>query len=147
MDLVLSICDDLFLDTVWSRALPSPLNHAISSWPRDYIPRQLVSLTVVTLIGIHAFYFIFAWISYRYVFNHEMMNHPRFLKNQIKLEIQTSLWSFPGMTLLTLPWFQAEIMGYSRLYDRVEDYGWPYLLFSTLLYAPARLSVCSGPHL
>jgi len=101
-----------------------------SAWPRDYIPRQLLSLSVITLIGIFFLYFIFAGLSYRYIFNHDMMNHPRFLKDQVKLEIQCSLRAFPGMTLLTLPWFQAEVRGYSKLYDNVDDYGIAYLIFS-----------------
>ena len=105
----------------------------VSAWPRDYVPRQLVSLTVITLIGIHILYFVFASLSYYLIFNHEMMKHPRFLKNQVKLEIQASLRAFPGMMLLTLPWFQAEVMGYSRLYDDVNTYGWGYLFFSIVL--------------
>ncbi|KAG6896658.1 hypothetical protein C0992_006857, partial [Termitomyces sp. T32_za158] len=59
-----------------------------------------------------------------------MMRHPRFLKNQIKLEIQCSLRAFPVMMLLTLPWFQAEVMGYSRLYDGLDTYGYFYLVAS-----------------
>jgi len=116
--------------------LPStydPSTTPVSAWPRDYIPRQLISLSVVTLIGIFCLYFLFAGLSYQYIFNHDMMNHPRFLKNQVKLEIQCSLRAFPGMTLLTLPWFQAEVRGYSKLYDRVDDYGLAYLLFSVPL--------------
>lgn len=114
--------------------LPSTYDPAtltpISAWPRDYIPRQLISLSVVTLIGIFCLYLLFAGLSYQYLFNHDIMNHPRFLKNQVKLEIQCSLRAFPGMTLLTLPWFQAEVRGYSKLYDSVDDYGLAYLLFS-----------------
>ncbi|KAG6333213.1 hypothetical protein ID866_5882 [Astraeus odoratus] len=59
-----------------------------------------------------------------------MMRHPRFLKDQVKLEIECSLKAFPMMTLLTLPWFQAEVMGYSRLYDDVNQYGYIYLVLS-----------------
>jgi Delta7-sterol 5-desaturase len=106
---------------------------SISAWPRDYIPRQLLSLTVITLLGIHALYFFFAGFSYSFIFNHDMMKHPRFLKNQVRLEIQTSLWSFPGMTLLFLPWFQAEVMGYSRLYYDVNEHGWIWLALSVPL--------------
>jgi Delta7-sterol 5-desaturase len=102
----------------------------ISAWPRDYIPRQLLSLLAITLIGIFFLYFISAGLSYLFIFNHDMMNHPRFLKNQVKLEIQSSLRAFPGMTLLTLPWFEAEVRGYSKLYDNVDDYGLVYLFFS-----------------
>jgi len=186
MDLVLSVCDDLFLDTVWAHLVPlsafstepeflhalnssfliqvvsssstwshivsrlphpplsatlppptSPSPHSIpsiSAWPRDYIPRQLLSLIVVTLIGTHLLYFIFASLSYKFVFNHDMMRHPRFLKNQVKLEIQCSLRAFPFMMLLTLPWFQAEVMGLSKMYDGVDKYGWTYFVLSVPLW-------------
>ncbi|PFH53177.1 hypothetical protein AMATHDRAFT_55635 [Amanita thiersii Skay4041] len=110
------------------------LSQSVSAWPRDYIPRQLLSLIVITLIGIHILYFLFAWISYHFIFNHEMMKHPRFLKNQVKLEIQCSIRSFPGMTMLTLPWFQAEVMGYSKLYDGLDTYGYLYLFASIPLF-------------
>lgn len=59
-----------------------------------------------------------------------MMQHPKFLKNQVKLEIQSSMRAFPMITLLTLPWFQAEVMGYSKLYDDVDQYGWTYFFAS-----------------
>ena len=68
------------------------------------------------------------------------MRHPRFLKNQIRYEIQSSLKSFPATTLLMLPWFQAEVMGYSRLYDDVSEYGWLYFAFSIPLYVAIHLS-------
>jgi len=105
-----------------------------SAWPRDYILRQLLSLFLLSLIGVHLLYFIFACASYYFVFDHRMMKHPRFLKNQIRLEIMTSLKSFPGMALLTLPWFQGEVMGYSRLYKDPMEYGLAYLLFSIPLF-------------
>lgn len=72
-------------------------------------------------------------MSYFFIFDKRMMKHPRFLKNQIRLEIQCSLKAFPGMTLLTLPFFQAEVMGYSRLYDDPKEYGYIYLALSSLL--------------
>ncbi|KAI0661559.1 hypothetical protein C8Q70DRAFT_1043533 [Cubamyces menziesii] len=105
-----------------------------SAWPRDYLPRQIISVFTLTLVGIHVLYFLFAYLSYKYIFNHEMMKHPRFLKNQIKLEIQSSLKAFPLMILLTLPWFMGEIRGYSKLYDNVEDYGWGYFFFSIFFF-------------
>jgi Delta7-sterol 5-desaturase len=37
------------------------------------------------------------------------------------------------MMLLTLPWFQAEVMGYSWLYDDVGKYGWFYFFASVPL--------------
>jgi lathosterol oxidase len=106
----------------------------VSAWPRDYIVRQILSVTTLTIIGIVALYLLFAAVSYYFIFDHRMMRHPRFLKNQVKLEIMCSLWSFPGMTLLTLPWFMGEVRGYSRLYSNVEDYGWAYLVLSVPLF-------------
>ncbi|KAK0450436.1 fatty acid hydroxylase [Desarmillaria tabescens] len=149
MDFVLSTADDLLLDKVWAHILPLYTNTTTfeqqqwelpltfppaSSWPRDYIPRQIISLSVLTLIGIFALYFIFAWLSYRFIFNHDMMRHPKFLPNQVRLEIMTSVRAFPVMTLLTLPWFEAEVLGYSKLYDGLDTYGWPYLFASIPLF-------------
>ncbi len=105
----------------------------LPAWPRSYIPRQLLSLSIITLIGIHVLYFLFASLSYYFIFNHKMMKHPRFLKNQIRKEILCSLKGFPGMTLLTLPFFQAEVLGYSRLYDDPNQYGYGYMVFSAFL--------------
>jgi Delta7-sterol 5-desaturase len=118
-----------------AKAAPAAAQLA-SAWPRDYIPRQLLSLSVITLLGIHILYFVFAWVSYQWIFDHEMMKHPRFLKNQVKLEIMCSLKAFPAMTLLTLPWFQAEVMGKSLLYENVDEYGWLWLFASVPLYVP-----------
>ena len=155
MDLVLKICDDYLLDNMWASLIPRsglaltspdsafPSNIStvqMSAWPREYVPRQLISLCIITLIGIHILYFLFSWISYQFVFNHEMMKHPRFLKNQVELEIQTSLRAFPGMMLLTLPWFQAEVMGYSKLYSGLDTYGYFYLFASVPLFVSLFLT-------
>lgn len=121
------------LQTLNGSHLPYADIGSVSAWPRDYFLRQVLSLSVITLIGIHLLYFVFAGLSYAFIFNHEMMKHPRFLKNQVRLEILSSLKAFPGMTLLTLPWFQGEVMGYSKLYDDVGKYGWGYLFFSVVL--------------
>ncbi|KAF8527609.1 fatty acid hydroxylase [Hysterangium stoloniferum] len=105
-----------------------------SAWPRDYIGRQILSLIVVTTIGIHLLYFLVAGLSYKFIFNHEMMRHPRFLPNQVKKEIVASLWSFPGMLALMLPFFLSEVRGYTKLYDNVDEYGWAYLFLSIPLF-------------
>jgi lathosterol oxidase len=81
-------------------------------------------------MGVLLLYFGFCGFSYYFVFNHEMMQHPRFLKNQVRQEIVCSMQSAPLMILLTLPWFEGEVLGYSKLYANVDDYGWGYLLFS-----------------
>ncbi|KAL0576485.1 c-5 sterol desaturase [Marasmius crinis-equi] len=119
-------------DTLYNAASSSVQN--VSAWPRTYVPRQILSLSVITLLGIHVLYFLFAGLSYYFIFNHDMMRHPRFLKNQVRLEIEASLRAFPVMTVLTLPFFQAEVMGKTKLYDSVDEYGWAYLILSVPLY-------------
>ena len=143
MDLVLGIADEYLLDDVWAKLLPASrfssacaghhmnaLNSTISqsefvakcgapgqamSWlPRDNIIRQFLSLYVITYIGIVLLYFSCATFSYYFLFNKELEKHPRFLKDQVKLEIQSSLRAFPWLDLLTVPWFVAEVRGYSR---------------------------------
>ncbi|KAJ7507966.1 fatty acid hydroxylase [Mycena galericulata] len=106
----------------------------LSAWPREYIPRQIISLTIFTIVGIHLLYFIFAGLSYQFIFNKEMRKHPRFIKNQEKLEIQSSLRAFPMITLLTLPWFLAEVRGHSQLYDGADTYGYFYLFASPIFF-------------
>ncbi|KAJ7477034.1 fatty acid hydroxylase [Mycena galericulata] len=111
-----------------------PQQPQISAWPREYIPRQILSLAAFTIVGIHLLYFFFAGLSYKFIFNKEMRKHPRFIKDQEKLEIQSSLRAFPMITLLTLPWFLAEARGYSRLYDRVDTHGYFYLFASPVFF-------------
>jgi lathosterol oxidase len=150
MDFVLEYADHYVLDNVWAKLIPTPdfatdvpfsssaLNQSflstasksISAWPRDYVPRQIVSLTILTLLGANALYFLFASLSYKFIFNHEMMRHPRFLKNQVRQEIMCSLWAFPGMTILTLPWFLGEVRGHAKLYQSPNEYGWAYFFLS-----------------
>ena len=49
------------------------------------------------------------------------------------------------MVILTLPWFQGEVMGYSKLYDDVGEYGWAYLVLSIPLCVPwIRFSLASN---
>ena len=159
MDLVLHIADEYVLDSVWAHLLRasrfssacgaqgSMLNKtaidtqqmiaqcgepgkAVSWLPRDNIVRQTISLYVITYIGIILLYFSMASMSYYFLFNKDLMKHPRFLKNQIKLEIQSSLRAFPWLDLLTVPWSVAEVRGYSRVYDRWDEYGLWYLILS-----------------
>ena len=159
MDLVLHYADEFLLDGVWARIAPAAkfpslcaaaearvLNgtapstlfpttcakpgEIVSALPRDNIIRQTLSLYVITYIGIVALYFACAIGSYHFLFNKDLMRHPRFLKNQIRLEIELSLRAFPWLDLLTVPWFVLEVRGYSRMYENVSDYGWLYLFFT-----------------
>ncbi|KIK53980.1 hypothetical protein GYMLUDRAFT_49058 [Collybiopsis luxurians FD-317 M1] len=157
MDALLEIADTYVLDTIYNQlalliapvALPqddSSLSNVTAAtnslfstgaWQtRSYIPRQILSLSILMLLGAHILYFLFASFSYYFIFSHKMMHHPRFLPNQISLEIKTSLKAFPLMMLLTLPWFLAEVRGWSKLYNNVSDHwgGWWYLVGSVAAF-------------
>lgn len=150
-----------FAPPAWAAFLPDPhiapnaslyahLHAApVSAWSRDYLPRQILSISVITIIGINLLYLVFASLSYYLIFDHNMMRHPRFLKNQVALEIQTAIKAFPGMTVLTLPWFIGEVRGYSRLYQDPAEYGYAYLAFSAVLCVshPPWLAAYSTAHL
>ena len=99
------------------------LSH-LSALPRSNLIRQAISLYAITYAGILLLYFTFAWASFHFLFNKSMMKHPRFLKNQINLEINSSLAAFPVLDLLTLPWFLFEVRGASKLYTSMADGPW-----------------------
>ncbi|TSQ12687.1 Lathosterol oxidase [Bagarius yarrelli] len=53
-------------------------------------------------------------------------------QNQVRREIKYALTSLPWISIPTVALFFAEVRGYSKLYDNVDDspLGWPGLLFS-----------------
>ena len=93
----------------------------MSQWARDDWRRQALSLYLITwLFGILVYY-IFASASYFFIFDKTTFNHPRYLKNQIKLEMKQANFAFPVMAIFTVPFFLAEVRGYSKLYDTVDQ--------------------------
>ena len=164
MDYVLHYADEWLLDAVWARILPASkfpslcddaatghvnatvrsmqqfattcaaAGERVSALPRDNIIRQTLSLYVITYIGIVLMYFSIASMSYHFLFNKDLLKHPRFLKDQVKLEIKSSLNAFPMLDVLTVPWFVAEVRGYSRMYENWDEYGLAYLILSVPLF-------------
>ncbi|KAJ5020749.1 hypothetical protein J3E73DRAFT_358833 [Bipolaris maydis] len=108
----------------------------MSQWPRDdwrrrgavLVPHYLLSTTcthpahtpIHRLFGVLVYY-IFASASYFFIFDKSTFNHPRYLKNQIKLEMKQANIAFPIMAIFTVPFFLAEVRGYSKLYDTVDQ--------------------------
>ncbi|PSS10546.1 hypothetical protein M430DRAFT_108448 [Amorphotheca resinae ATCC 22711] len=92
----------------------------LSQWNRDNPYRQLLSLFFITWFGGAIIYFIVSTISYVFVFDKTTFKHPKFLKNQVRMEIRQASLSMPGMAILTVPFFFAEIRGYSKLYDALD---------------------------
>lgn len=88
-------------------------------------------------------YFVCAGLSYIFVFDKDTFRHPKYLKNQMRLEIHQALTAMPVIALLTAPWFVAEVRGYSFIYDALPESslwnmgGWynflqfPFFLFFT----------------
>lgn len=96
--------------------------------------RQSLSLLVITTIFGWLLYLGTAAFSYQFVFDKKNLQHPKFLKNQMRLEIQQAMGAIPWMTALTVPWFVAELQGYSKLYWGIEEYGLKYFVLSFPLF-------------
>lgn len=123
MDLVLEVADEYLLDRIY----PSEL-------PRDDLTRQVLSITAVTMVAGYFLYFSGAGFAYKFLFDKKLMSHPRFQKNQVRLEIEQSVRSIPVMTLLTLPLFLAEVRGYSKTYTSLSEHGYAYLAWSVVWF-------------
>lgn len=113
-----------------------PTSYAeMSIFARDNIVRQSISLLVITTVFGWILYGVTALLSYIFVFDHDNFKHPKYLKNQIRLEIIQAVSAIPVMTALTVPWFVLETQGFSKLYWNMENHGgWQYLLFSLPLF-------------
>ncbi|ORY55935.1 putative sterol desaturase [Pseudomassariella vexata] len=134
MDAALEILDPIVLDKAYAYFVPSGGNEAVSLWPRDNILRQCISILVVTQIGATMLYLVFSALSYYFVYDRRLEYHPRFLKNQVRQEIVSSLSAIPFINLLTFPIFLAEVRGKSLLYSRIDDYGWSWLVTSAVIF-------------
>jgi len=110
MDIVLNTCDRWFF---------TPYVYP-ESWPEDDIIRQLISLTIVVNINAVLLYFSLGYFSYIFLFDKKQMEHPKFLKNQVRQEIIVSVKNIPFMSVPTIAIFLAEVRGYSKLYDSFE---------------------------
>lgn len=96
-----------------------------SMLPRSNLLREAITIFIVTTIFGWLSYFSVATLSYLTVFDKKIFNHPRYLKNQMSLEITRAFTAIPIMVLLTNPFFLLELNGYSRLngdlWDVFED--------------------------
>jgi lathosterol oxidase len=155
MDILLELADDYVFDKAYAYMLPHPpipqslkmnttsypsytsttyLPSTSSLLPRDNMLRQCISLYTIALVGALILYYAICSFSYFLFFDKRLEHHPRFLKNQISMEIKSSMIAAPTIGLLTLPWFLAEVRGKSLLYDSVEEYGWGFMALSVGLY-------------
>ncbi|KAF4816915.1 putative Delta(7)-sterol 5(6)-desaturase [Colletotrichum siamense] len=126
--------------THWLHLEPSEAAY-MSAWPRDNMYRQFTSLFLVTWIFGLLNYFVFATLSYIFIFDKKTFNHPKFLKNQVWLEMKQANKAMPIMSLCTAITFLAEVRGFCKLYDTTEEgpgrwYDWAqfplFILFTDL---------------
>ncbi|TKA72268.1 Delta(7)-sterol 5(6)-desaturase, partial [Cryomyces minteri] len=99
---------------------PSDLAY-MSRWPRDDMWRQALSLYLITWIFGLVIYFACATLSYVFIFDKNTFKHPKYLKNQIRMEIKQTLVALPVMAVVTVPFFVAEVRGHSKMYDSTAD--------------------------
>lgn len=101
---------------------------------RDNIFRQILSLTIITAVFGVILYFLTALAAYATVFDKETFNHPKYLKNQMYMEINQALSAIPTMSFYTGLCFALELKGYSKLYLRTSDYPFWYLMLQFPLF-------------
>ncbi|KAG7812176.1 hypothetical protein KL921_001408 [Ogataea angusta] len=108
----------------------SPYAH-LSLLGRSNIIRQSISLFFIMTIFGWLLYFSVAALSYHFVYDKTNFNHPRYLKNQMSLEIKQATSAIPVMVILTIPWFLLELHGHSKLYYDVNEStgGWWALVY------------------
>ena len=103
-----------------------------SSWQRDEPYRQFFSLFLITwLFGI-ILYFIGATLSYVFVFDKTAFKHPKYLKNQVRLEIKQTMWSMPTMSIFTAAFFVAEVRGHAKFYELPSEA--PFALYNFIQF-------------
>jgi len=105
-----------------------------TTWSEDWIVRQFITLLVFVNFSAYVMYFALSTLSFYTTFDRSLMNDKKFLKNQVAKEIAVTCKSIPLMSIPTIALFIAEIRGFSRLYNNIEDYGWAYLIASVGLF-------------
>ncbi|XP_074652707.1 lathosterol oxidase-like [Tubulanus polymorphus] len=111
MDIVLHLCDANIL---------TPYIYP-KTWKEDDPLRQILGLLLIVNVGGYLLYFSVASLSYIFLYDKRLSQHPHYLENQVKLEILYTIKSIPLMSLPTVCLFFLEVRGYSKLYDNVES--------------------------
>ena len=110
------------ISSIISNVLSSSVasGQTLANLTEDNLVRQVLSLLTLTYMGALFMYFTFSTLSYFFMFDKAHQKHPKYLKNQVKLEIQMSMKALPGIAVMTMPWFLGEVRGFSRLYRHIH---------------------------
>lgn len=105
MDTALEFLDTYLLDSVYAKVFPvtvfanaTSTTAVTSALARDNDIRIALSIFVFVTLGGWFFYLTAACFSYYVFFDHETMKHPKFLKNQVRLEIDCAVKAVPGFS-------------------------------------------------
>jgi len=90
-------------------------------WPEDDLARQAHSLFWLVMLGGYFMYLFFAAINYFFIFDKNLLKHPKILENQIQKELWSACSAIPFMTVISLPFFLLEVRGYTQLYESWSD--------------------------
>ncbi|GAB7362074.1 hypothetical protein MBLNU230_g2108t1 [Neophaeotheca triangularis] len=101
-----------------------------SQWDRDNMWRQMCSFLLISWFFGICVYFFFASLSYVFIFDKDTFKHPKYLKNQMRMEIQQTMGAIPIIAVFTAPIFVLEVRGYSFVYDTVSNPGFTHPLLS-----------------
>ena len=63
------------------------------------------------MAGGYFLYLSLSSLSYFFIYDKKLMEHPQYLPNQVSLEIGYTLFSVPFMAVLTVPLFALEVRG------------------------------------
>lgn len=112
---------DTFVNTTSHAWQASFSGVTLDTLPADHLVRQSLSLFLITFSGAFLMYFSFAIPCYYFLFDHGYKLHPKYLKNQVRLEIDMSIKALLGIAVFTTPWMVASVRGYSRLYSHIHS--------------------------
>lgn len=103
MDTALEFLDEHVLDAVYNQLLPAvTTNDTVGTFTsvlsRDNDIRISLSIFIFITLGGWFFYLSAACFSYYIFFDHQTMKHPKFLKNQVRLEIECAVKAVPGIS-------------------------------------------------
>ncbi len=100
----------------------------------DYLLRQGLSLWTLATLGGLFLYFGLSFLAFEFWFDKKLLQHPKFVKGQISKEISMSMLQIPLGAAFMIPFWLAEINGYSKVYHDVSEYGWSYFVFSIFAF-------------
>ncbi|PVU89897.1 hypothetical protein BB559_004875, partial [Furculomyces boomerangus] len=131
MDTVMQYADKYVFDNLYYN-----LAYMTSTKPLDSSnPIRIVSSLFIFIMTYIVFFYLGTSGSiYLFAYDKDNLKHPKFLKNQVQLEIKTSLKAFPLITVMTIPWIYMEINNKTLLYDDPLKYGIPYLFLSAVMF-------------